>query len=277
MAPLKELHAFPPIAEQNELKAVTRGRLAHLSDLCASMAQSGTAPSAQASQEFAQAVEAVSVMLGLPYYLPHFGRLAQDRPDARLFGEITPAYTSLSAKTFGALRAALIAEGYAVRIVLLMRDPVQRCLSAMRMGLRDSNPSAERLERVERNFVTLATADWQQERTRYDLTIQTLETCFAPTELFYGFYETLFEQAEIDRLCDFLGIPSVPAMFDERANASPKFFTPGPDAMADVARQYQVVYDFCEARFGASFIRGIWHNAPGKGDNGHSQTNSSAR
>lgn len=58
-------------------------------------------------------------------------------------------------------------------------------------------------------------------RTAYDKTIENLERVFGKDELFYGFYETFFDDVEIARLSAFLGIDFVKADFDRRLMLHP--------------------------------------------------------
>jgi hypothetical protein len=160
-------------------------------------------------------------------------------------GEITPAYALLAAETF----AEMAGLGRDVRFVFIMRDPVQRLVSAVRMSVRrraagsGPAPGAERLED--------ALPENRLMRSRYDLTIRELEAAVRPERIAYFFYESLFRQSEMDRLCDFLGVARRPAQFERRVHADPgTAMALDPDFEAHVAKALAPTYEFVRERFG---------------------------
>jgi hypothetical protein len=151
-------------------------------------------------------------------------------------GEITPAYALLSAATF----AEMAGLGRDVRFVFVMRDPVARLISAVRMSARRRHA-----------WLGDALRAKMLKRSRYDLTIRQLEAAVPREQIAYFFYESLFRQAEMDRLCDFLGVAHRPAMFDRKVHADP-----GTAVRLDrevEARAMEALvpaYDFVRKRFG---------------------------
>ncbi|MEM0947210.1 MAG: sulfotransferase [Pseudomonadota bacterium] len=125
--------------------------------------------------------------------------------DETAVGEITPAYALLSPAVFGEM-AALSDRS---RFIFIMRDPVSRALSAARM-YHNQNPAggsvADRLEQALSGTDTLLV-----DQSSYDRTLDALDTAIATDRVAYFFYETLFDQTEVDRLCAFLGIAPHPA------------------------------------------------------------------
>lgn len=193
-------------------------------------------------------------------YFDYFAGLMA-KPRFRLTGDITPAYSGLSARTFRLIRRKVLARDLRIRVIFLMRDPLERCWSAVRMGRRETlrarpgyvfrRTEAEDVVRLvaNRNFVT---------RTRYDRTITALEQVFAPEEILYGFYETLFDRAEVQRICDFLGIDMHEPEFEVRKNVSPKTESLEPQAERAVVDSYRETYDFIARRFGADRMAALW-------------------
>jgi hypothetical protein len=144
-------------------------------------------------------------------------------------------------------------------VLLLMRDPVERCLSATRMWMRHS-----RIERTAESEAAKLAVFHQlpgyRLRTRYDLTIANLEAVFRPEQVFYGFYEELFDPASIRKLCEFLGLPYTQPDFDKRVNESRTDHVL-PDALrAEVARAYAMVYRAVGERFGEARVAALWSN-----------------
>ena len=180
----------------------------------------------------------------------------------RLTADITPAYAALSPERFATIRQQFEARGVAVKAVFLMRDPVERVWSSVRMMLRDhaaKNPDAPVLERDQEDLlVERHETDNQRARTNYHLTVAALEQAFAPENIFYGFYETLFREETIRGLSTFLGLPYGEPEFAQRQNESPKSEAISEDAARHVASSYAPVYAFARERFGAEFIERIW-------------------
>ena len=258
---IKELHAFPTLSEKADNANIHTERLEALSQAIVSLADSDPTTSEQANKNLARAMDAVSVTMGLPHYLSYFDRVSAQKPSAKLTGEITPAYSGLSVARYLRLRNALVNRGYHVKVLFLMRDPVDRCYSALRMGVRNDHGTAEAYERARQNFAANAKATWQEKRTKYDEIIPNLEQVFPAEDIHYGFYETLFQQDRVDAICDFLGIRRQTANLTAKSNASPKTDNPDSEALKDVAAHYRGAYEFCAQRFGDDLIRSIWPNS----------------
>jgi len=169
-------------------------------------------------------------------------------------GEITPAYALLGADAFGEMAGL----GRDVRFVFIMRDPVSRLISAAQMNVRkrhrSDKPRPKPRSFEDRLAETLADpADTSLLRSRYDLTIQRLESAVPRDRIAYFFYETLFQQSELDRLTDFLGVARHPGRFERRVNAGR-----GDSAKSDARpalemRALEVLaptYGFVRERFG---------------------------
>lgn len=69
-------------------------------------------------------------------YFDYFAGLLK-RDGIRLTGDITPSYSGLSEETLLRIRDGFAARGIAVKPVFLMRDPVDRLQSMVRMGFRE--------------------------------------------------------------------------------------------------------------------------------------------
>lgn len=258
IGPIKELHAFPTLSERAENANIHQERLETLSQAIEALTEAAPQDSVQANRAFERAMDAVSATMGLPHYLSYFDRVVAQNPNAPLTGEITPAYSGLEENRFRRLRDALEARGYRIKVVFLMRDPVDRCYSALRMGVRNTFDTPEAYERARQNFGKSAMADWQEKRTKYDVILPKLERVFPAEDIHYGFYETLFDQSQVDAICDFLDIRRQNANLNTKSNASPKTDNPDPEALRAVAEHYRGAYEYCADRFGADFIRNIW-------------------
>jgi Sulfotransferase family len=168
------------------------------------------------------------------------------------FGEVTPAYCLIGSEGFAAMKACF----GRIRIVYLMRDPVDRHASMVRMMVRDKKTA----EPLATKF--LATLEWRfaAEMADYRTHIETLRAAFKPEELFFGFYETLFSDAEVRRLCDFLSLPFKPGNYTHRPNASPETGSLPETHLRQARAAFEKTYTYCRAEFPE--LRERWRHNP---------------
>lgn len=192
-------------------------------------------------------------------YFDYFWLLANRQPGVQLTGDITPAYATLPADMFRNIRDKLIERDFRVRVVFLMRDPVERCISAARMNYAkrdivlppDEEAAVIRAEYKKRPRML---------RGRYDLTIQALDQVFKPEELFYCFYERLFSADTIRRLTDFLAIPYVEPDLAREVRVSRNSNDLDRASRREIANFYRETFDFVRTRFNEPGLAGIWKN-----------------
>jgi hypothetical protein len=171
-------------------------------------------------------------------------------------GEITPAYGLLPTSVFGEMSGL----GADVRFIFILRDPVDRLVSGCRMIERRRDGEGEPWPVMLRERLQ-DPEDLQLERSRYDLTIERLEAAVVPERIAYFFYETLFRQSELDRLCAFLGVARLPATFDRKIHADPRAADPLPREVEDRALELLApTYAFVRARFGDQ-VPAAWRSA----------------
>lgn len=197
-------------------------------------------------------------------YFKFFKQIVSASGTTTLTGDITPAYAALPVEALQYIRSSLIRERLRPKVIFLMRDPVERCISAMRMGLKrtkcDQGWSAQ--EENGELAKSYQTARFQK-RTRYDVTIANLEQVFAEDELFYGFYEEMFEPSRINDICDFLGVAYLAPDFETKINASRTGNAIDPALLCEIRRHYDPVYAFAGQRFGHDRIAALWKHADG--------------
>lgn len=196
------------------------------------------------------ALERYRLSLGTGAYLNYFR--SHVRPEHRVIGEITPSYSLIPATGWRFIRGFLLGEGFAPRVVFVMRDPVERLYSQLRLNqhmgtaqVRDAYASA-----LETPGVVL--------RTRYDLTLAALDAEFRADELLLLFYEELFRPHAVEQLCRFLDIEVRPADFSARLNIAPDIGAIDPAFRRAARERLAPVYDFCAGRFGRDRLRALW-------------------
>jgi hypothetical protein len=195
-------------------------------------------------------------------YFSYFGDLAARGPDVQVVGDITPAYAGLSQAMLEHIKQSLQGQGLQVRVVFIMRDPVERVISAVRMRRRNRvqrllglNAGAERDELM-RGYRRKEC----EERTRYEITIEQLEKTFGPENVLYLFYEELFTEASMARLAGFLGVSLTGADFSKQINVSRNDTVIGDTDRAVIFDYYRSTYAFIAERFGPQRIAALWPN-----------------
>ncbi|PID35148.1 MAG: hypothetical protein CR964_01195 [Rhodobacterales bacterium] len=137
-------------------------------------------------------------------YLDFLGR---GREGVRVIGDFTPSYGLLKEKTLRTM-AGLTDR---VRFVYLMRDPVERLWSNIRMMV--GSDDAQALDRKIKGVLS-GTAVNLLDRSNYRRTLKRLTSVIAPDALHIEYYERLFTPEAMARLGAFLGITPVEARFD---------------------------------------------------------------
>jgi Sulfotransferase family len=192
-------------------------------------------------------------------YFDYFTALFSRDPATRLTLDITPGYAVLSAARLASIRAAFETRGVRAVSLFLMRDPVERIWSQVRMQKRRrpaNNPgSAEEL--VAQRFTEPSYAD----RTRYEGTVQSADQGFGDAAG-YAFYEELFGEAtaddELRRLSAWLGIDHHEPDRATRFNASPRSGELPKETVQAIARHFAPTYEFIAQRFPDRDLRTIW-------------------
>lgn len=138
----------------------------------------------------------------------------------RLVGDITPSYSLLPAETLAGM-AALAAD---VRFVYLMRDPVSRLWSHVRMNAARAGsdlPVEDRAKALMDRVLTDPGGDEGQSilsRGDYAGALLRLSSVVAPSQLFVCFMEDLIAPEGVNALCDFLGITRHPGQYERRVH-----------------------------------------------------------
>jgi len=260
MGAVKEFHFFNLFRDEErhpELAVMRLNFLKNVIDKQIAEAQDGKPFSRGA--HFVGVMETMAMQFQPERYHRYFKRILRRNPHTRLIGEITPNYCTLNADDFRFARDEIEKLGLPIRVVFLMREPVERCYSQARMADRDMGKNGDGPRKSARErLLRQATSVRVSRLTRYEHTIRALETVFAPEELFYGIYEDLFRNEEVERLCAFLGIRFVDPDFKKRSNYSPRSEEPDPSDVRKIRAFYADTYAFCRERFGTERIDRLW-------------------
>jgi hypothetical protein len=192
-------------------------------------------------------------------YFDYFTALFARSASTRLTMDITPGYALLSASRLAGIRASFEQRGVRAVAAYLMRDPVERIWSQVRMQKRrrpENNPgTAEEL--VGQRYAEPTYAD----RTRYDTTVRNLDDAFGEA-VFYGFHEELFAPAtaaaEIARLSTFVGIDHRDPDLSAEFNVSPRSAELPEATVRAVAEHFRPTYELVASRFPDRDLPKIW-------------------
>ena len=180
-------------------------------------------------------------------YFAHFARSL--RGDVQLTADITPTYNTLDAATLTRIRQGFARRDIAMRAVFLMRDPVERCWSALRMLHRKGDATKAAREGVPLGgdagaaLIAYARHDQARLRTDYPRTLAAIAASLPEEEVFIGTYETLFTESEQHRLETFLGLSPMPDFSRMRVNAAGSERPIPEDARRETARIFADIYE----------------------------------
>lgn len=202
---LKELHYFNAL-DGNFLMREFRKHMGWQQDLFERLAQSGNAPTEQQAERLADRAAWLDVLdRGKEDRQAYLAYLNAGAEQAKVVGEMTPAYALLSTK-----RLEIIAKmAPDVRFLYLLRDPVERLWSHVRMMAGRRDPSGEVTEKNCAAILnrTIAGEETQiVKRSDYAGALERLTSAIAPAKLLIAVFEEVIAGAGLDRICDFLGI-----------------------------------------------------------------------
>lgn len=242
MRAVKELHYFNVAGPQQRAQRVAI-ESARLTRLQAELAlESRLTRVASLTRSVADVGDWLRVLQGSLSYSDY---LEAGAGDAKLVGDITPAYASLSADKLRAMAATAPDS----RVVYLLREPLSRFWSHIRMvATRAGGDMAEQAGIAFERALSGGKSDVAN-RSDYRGAITRLREAIAPGKLLIQFQDDLFSAPGLARLCAFLGIRTQEADFGTRVHeGQPLAMTAEQRARARAFLQPQ--YDFVASVFG---------------------------
>lgn len=179
------------------------------------------------------------------FYFNYFARLLAPVEDGIAF-DITPSYSGLKRDVLKMISDEFTARQIDCRVVFLMRDPVERCLSAMKMSAHNKNETVDVSNTSE--LLLRAIASGSQLRTRYHDTLTELDNSIHPAKLYVGIYEEMFTAENISKISDFIGVDARHEFADKTFNASTAKVEFGEELKEQIALHYSDVYQAVKER-----------------------------
>ena len=201
---IKELHYFDALDEGRLSKNLQRIRARQVGLL--ERTEAGMTATPEQVARIADGGDWLDVLaLGQEDTDAYLAYLRKGAAPGQIVGETTPAYAMLSAERLA--RMARMAPD--VRFLYLLRDPVERLWSHVRMiaGRRDVDgiPTARRCDRILARVISGEESQIVR-RSDYAGALKRLAAAVAPAKLLVEVFEEMVRGDGLARICDFLGI-----------------------------------------------------------------------
>ena len=192
------------------------------------------------------------------HYFEYFDRLVAENPAINATGDISPYYAQLHAERLRDIRRHLRRRGFTVKLIFLLRDPVDRIQSQLRLIWRDQ--IQESIGRQKDPDIALALhfrSPGIERHTRYENTLAAIEAAFPPEDVLVEFHERLFQADSHSRLARFLQLDLPLPELSEKVNAAPGPMSHNQALLEEVAQHYSATYAACRDRFG-TLVDELW-------------------
>lgn len=181
-------------------------------------------------------------------YFAYFEKLLSQK-GIRITADITPSYMTLPSEVFDRIFNEFKKRGVSCKVILIMRDPLERCWSKVRMVKERSRSRALRQRSDDELLREYCQTSDAEVRTRYDIAITELEKAIPKENIHYAIYEELFSEKEIKRISHFIGLEPDMDFVSQRVKRHTKGETLSEETMSFVVNRFRGVYDFCAERF----------------------------
>jgi hypothetical protein len=192
---------------------------------------------------FQASVDRAQMLYDDDAYFAHFARICG--PDTRTICDVTPAYSVLGPSGFDYLKAFCASQDISVKLLFVMRDPIDRLWSQLR-HMTQTSPDKDLVT----NWAEAFQSPRVCARADYRGTVNDLDDTFPAEDILYLFYETLFTEASLTRLCHHAGTSLAPAHTGTVKNETSVKAEMPDDARAAAHQLLAPQYAFCRERFG---------------------------
>lgn len=196
----------------------------------------------------------------LGYYFNYFHNLLITS-DCTITGDFTPSYAALPSCDLQRIRDGFECLGIDVKVVFLMRDPVERCLSAVRHNRRkkirsEGVPLRGKFADAAKYYARTSQCAL---RSDYMSTVENILSVFSESDVFFGFYETLFTKKTLSQISTFLGCDVNDEYIDKKINHFGDSAIVDDESIAELRGIFNEQYIFCMQRFPET--KEIWRHA----------------
>ena len=252
----KEYHVFDSIEKLNN-PTKKKGKVLQLNKCIQNIIESHEQGTLGRNLGTRYQAKDLSFIDNIENYFDYFDYLFLKSHETQVVGDITPEYALLQPETFQLIKNGLENRGFNVKVIFLMRDPIERAWSAARY--RKRNMPKDKQEKInEFSFLKQRSKSGFITKSKYDETIKNLESIFNKDNLHYDFYERLFDEGSHQRIQQFLNSDLRKFDTSQVINASPKSEQNLPEEVHQkLMKHFKPTYDFMKQRYG-NMITDIW-------------------
>lgn len=192
-------------------------------------------------------------------YAAIYAEILAASPVPIVTGDMTPDYSLLTSEQWRIVRQVVDQIPGRKRVLLLLRDPVERMISELRFAIRTGYAGIEPGERVDEGSIMAVLSRPEVDgHSAYEHIMPNIESVFARDEVHIEFYEGLFHDDAMARLAQFLGIGPIDADFARIDNPSGVVLEIPPLVRATLRERFDETYRWARDRFGQERIDGLW-------------------
>lgn len=171
--------------------------------------------------------------------------------EVRITGDISPPYANLTKQSLKAIKNDLEDAGFKVKVILIMRDPVNRIFSEVNMIMNYNPDSLVSLSRTLTENVNLYyKTNICKNYSEYEKIIKNIEDVFDKKNFLCLVYEEMFSESSMLNLGKFLNLYPKFEYAKVVANKSSKYNTDDdPTLVKKMLEFYQETYSFCYKNF----------------------------
>lgn len=250
VSPTKELHYFDALYVKSESSHIKR-RQEQLRRAVECLSSDVDAKNRKHLKDAQVLIERLSIHATTPGdHRRYVDYLCKGHWGEKIICDFTPSYCTLDRAGF----AEMDSIGSA-KFIFVLRDPVDRMWSQIRMAVSAENPNLSDAKYTTKCIAAaeklLLDRDMSRiPRANYRRTMTELEAAVPSDRIYYAFYETLFTQDSVDHICAFLGISPISITAEKRVNTGRCITL--PSTLGDkMAKALAPQYTAARARFGS--------------------------
>lgn len=156
-------------------------------------------------------------------------------------GDITPSYSVLDADRLSFIREELLALGANIKILIAVRRPVDRIISAVNYNIKKRNRARE-IRSISSSYEDIICEYYKSDgcrlRTEYQHAINNARKIFKAEEIYITSYEKMFSGREIKRFSEFFNTRNVKEYQKVKVNRSGKAPKISQSLVRDMEKSY---------------------------------------
>ncbi|MEM8906266.1 MAG: hypothetical protein AAGD05_00350 [Bacteroidota bacterium] len=207
-------------------------------------------------QRLQQVSSLVAFTNDVDLYFDFFAGLLERKSNIKLTGDLTPSHSLLEEKDLSEIRVKVTSRGIGIRALQIVRDPIERVISASRHKFRVAGVQPSLTDEVIALYNDLDSPS-DELRTRYKYVDMTARQVFAD-DYSLIFYEEMFNKTTLSKICEFLNIKPIDFDLDVKINASRIENRIPADVKRAIFLKYREIYEYFCDLYGYERMAKIW-------------------